>query len=81
MSEQGSESTALPRSVPNATVQEVAGGARVVIAVGKKKTAIAKAVIRPGIGRVRVNGVPIEIWPIEMARMRMMEHCCSRVRS
>lgn len=80
MSEQGSESTALPRSVPNATVQEVAG-ARVVIAVGKKKTAIAKAVVRPGIGRVRVNGVPIEIWPIEMARMRMMEHCCSRVRS
>ncbi len=72
MSEQGGESTALPRSVPNATVQEVAG-ARVVIAVGKKKTAIAKAVVRPGIGRVRVNGIPIEIWPIEMARMRMME--------
>ncbi|GAB6944957.1 30S ribosomal protein S9 [Vulcanisaeta sp. JCM 14467] len=72
MSEQGSESTALPRPVPNATVQEVAG-ARVVIAVGKKKTAIAKAIVRPGIGRVRVNGVPIEIWPIEMARMRMME--------
>ncbi len=72
MSEQGSESTALPRSVPNATVQEVAG-ARVVIAVGKKKTAIAKAIVRPGIGRVRVNGIPIEIWPIEMARIRMME--------
>ncbi|KUO86978.1 MAG: 30S ribosomal protein S9 [Vulcanisaeta sp. MG_3] len=48
-------------------------GLRVVIAVGKKKTAIAKAVIRPGIGRVRVNGIPIEVWPIEMARMRMME--------
>ncbi|ADN49497.1 30S ribosomal protein S9 [Vulcanisaeta distributa] len=72
MSGQGSESTALPRSVPNTITQEVAG-ARVVIAVGKKKTAIAKAVIRPGIGRVKVNGVPIEIWPIEMARMRMME--------
>jgi len=24
-------------------------------------------------GRVRVNGIPIEVWPIEMARMRMME--------
>ncbi|ADY01173.1 MAG: 30S ribosomal protein S9 [Vulcanisaeta sp.] len=72
MSEQGSESSVLPRSIPNATAQEVAG-TRVVIAVGKKKTAIAKAVIKPGIGRVRVNGVPIEIWPIEMARMRMME--------
>ncbi|BDR91409.1 30S ribosomal protein S9 [Vulcanisaeta souniana] len=72
MSEQGSVSSALPRSVPNVTVQEVAG-ARVVIAVGKKKTAIAKAIVRPGIGRVRVNGVPVEIWPIEMARIRMME--------
>nr|KJR71526.1 MAG: 30S ribosomal protein S9 [Vulcanisaeta sp. AZ3] len=53
-------------------MQEVSG-VRVVIAVGKKKTAVAKAVIKPGIGRVRVNGVPVEIWPIEMARMRMME--------
>ena len=43
------------------------------IAVGKKKTAIARAVIRPGIGRVKVNGVPIELWPIEMARLKMME--------
>ncbi len=72
MSEQVGGSSALPRPVPNATAQEVAG-VRVVIAVGKKKTAIAKAVVRPGIGRVRVNGVPIEIWPIEMARVRMME--------
>ncbi len=53
-------------------VQEVKG-VKVVIATGKKKTAIACAIIRPGIGRVRVNGVPLEIWPIEMARMKMME--------
>ena len=46
---------------------------RVVLSVGKKKTAIARAVIKPGIGRVRVNGYPIEIWPIEMARWKMME--------
>jgi len=46
---------------------------RVVIAVGKKKTAIARAIIRPGVGRVRVNGYPIELWPIEMARIKMME--------
>jgi len=72
MSEQQTNTSALPRTIPNTTMQEVAG-LRVVIAVGKKKTAIAKAVIRPGIGRVRVNGIPIEVWPIEMARMRMME--------
>ncbi len=64
--------TGLPREIPGVTVTEVKG-VRVIIAVGKKKTAIAKAVIRPGIGRVRVNGVPIEIWPIELARWKMME--------
>jgi len=46
---------------------------KIVISTGKRKTAIARAVIRPGIGRVRINGIPIEIWPIEMARLKMME--------
>ncbi len=46
---------------------------RVVISVGKKKTAVARAVIRPGIGRVRINGYPLELWPIEMARVKMTE--------
>jgi small subunit ribosomal protein S9 len=46
---------------------------RVVISVGKKKTAVARAVIRPGIGRVRVNGYPLELWPVEMARVKMAE--------
>jgi small subunit ribosomal protein S9 len=48
-------------------------GSKVVIAVGKRKTAIAKAVVESGKGRVWVNGVPIEIWPVEVARMKMME--------
>lgn len=46
---------------------------RVVLAVGKKKTAVAKAVIKPGIGRVRINGYPLELWPIELARQKMAE--------
>lgn len=46
---------------------------RVVIAVGKKKTAVARAVIKPGVGRVRINGYPLELWPIEMARLKMSE--------
>ncbi len=46
---------------------------RIVVAAGKRKTSIARAVIKPGKGRVWVNGVPIEIWPIEMARWKMME--------
>lgn len=46
---------------------------RIVISTGKRKTSIARAVIKPGKGRVWVNGVPIELWPIEMARLKMME--------
>ncbi len=46
---------------------------KIVIATGKRKTAIARAVIKPGKGRVWVNGVPLELWPIEMARWKMME--------
>ncbi len=52
---------------------KIIAGRRIVISVGKRKTAIARAVIKPGEGRVRINGVPIEIWPIEMARLKMME--------
>ncbi len=46
---------------------------KVVISTGKRKTAIARAVIKPGRGRVWINGIPIEIWPVEMARLKMME--------
>ena len=46
---------------------------RIVVAAGKRKTSIARAVIKPGKGRVWINGVPLEIWPIEMARWKMME--------
>lgn len=60
------------RPIPFVEVQEV-GGQRIVVAVGKKKRAIARAVIRPGSGIVRVNGVPLTIWPMEVARLKMME--------
>jgi small subunit ribosomal protein S9 len=40
---------------------------------GKRKTAIARATIRPGKGMVRVNSVPLEIFPNEMARMKISE--------
>ncbi|MEM1645120.1 MAG: 30S ribosomal protein S9 [Ignisphaera sp.] len=51
----------------------IVSGKKIVISVGKRKTAIARAVIRPGIGRFRVNGIPVEIWPIELAKMKMIE--------
>jgi len=46
---------------------------KIVVALGKRKTAIARAVVKPGKGRVWINGIPVEIYPIEMARLKMME--------
>ena len=40
---------------------------------GKKKTAIARATIRDGEGRVRVNARPIELVEPEISRLKMME--------
>ncbi len=44
-----------------------------VVASGKRKTAVARAVIRPGNGRVRINKVPLEIHQPEMARLKIQE--------
>jgi small subunit ribosomal protein S9 len=49
------------------------GSQRIVVATGKRKRAIATAILRPGTGKVKVNGVPLELYPIEMARLKMME--------
>ncbi|MCC6040774.1 MAG: 30S ribosomal protein S9 [Desulfurococcaceae archaeon] len=46
---------------------------KVVIATGKRKTSIARAVITPGEGRVWVNNTPLEVYPIEMAREKIAE--------
>ena len=46
---------------------------RIVITSGKRKTAIAKAVVRPGVGRVRINKIPLEIFQPALARMTIME--------
>jgi len=35
---------------------------KVVRAVGKRKVAVARAVLKPGSGRVRVNSKPLELW-------------------
>ncbi|MFQ6012608.1 MAG: 30S ribosomal protein S9 [Thermoplasmata archaeon] len=43
------------------------------VASGKRKTAVARAVIRNGHGRVRINKVPLEIHAPEMARLKILE--------
>jgi len=40
---------------------------------GKKKTAVARATVRDGDGRVRVDSTPIELIEPEMARLKMLE--------
>ncbi len=46
---------------------------RIVLESGKRKTAVARATVRSGKGRVRINKVPIEIVTPEVARMKIME--------
>jgi len=46
---------------------------RPIIVTGKRKTASAKALIKSGLGRVRINKVPIELWQPEVARLKIME--------
>jgi small subunit ribosomal protein S9 len=40
---------------------------------GKKKTAIARATVRDGSGKVRVNSQPVELVEPEQARLKMLE--------
>jgi small subunit ribosomal protein S9 len=45
----------------------------VIQTTGKRKTAIAKALIRKGKGRVKVNRTPLEIYEPEQARLKINE--------
>ena len=40
---------------------------------GKKKTAIARATVRDGTGKVRINTQPVELVEPELARLKMLE--------
>ncbi len=46
---------------------------KVIVSSGKRKTAIARVTIKKGKGRVRVNGVPLEILPNELSRVKVNE--------
>lgn len=46
---------------------------KIIITSGKRKTAIARAILKPGKGRVYINNLPLEFYPIEMARWKIME--------
>ncbi|MFQ6063868.1 MAG: 30S ribosomal protein S9 [Candidatus Bathyarchaeia archaeon] len=46
---------------------------RILLTSGKRKTAIARATVRSGKGRIRVNNVPLEIYEPKIARDKIME--------
>ena len=46
---------------------------RVILESGKRKTAIARATLRAGKGRVRINKIPLEIYTPEIAQKKIME--------
>ncbi|MCG3225305.1 MAG: 30S ribosomal protein S9 [Candidatus Heimdallarchaeota archaeon] len=46
---------------------------KVIVSSGKRKTAIARATIKEGKGRIRINGVPLEILSNELSRVKINE--------
>ena len=46
---------------------------KVVHTSGKRKTAIARATLRSGKGRVRINSNPVEFYQPELARLKIKE--------
>jgi small subunit ribosomal protein S9 len=46
---------------------------KVLVVSGKRKTAISRALVRPGNGKVRINKIPVEIYEPMIARQKIME--------
>src|SRR4030042_1515134 len=46
---------------------------KVLVVSGKRKTAIARAVAKPGIGRIHINRTPLEILEPEISREKIRE--------
>ncbi len=46
---------------------------RLILITGKRKTAIARAIIRNGSGNVFINGIPLATFTPEIARMKINE--------
>jgi small subunit ribosomal protein S9 len=46
---------------------------KVLVVSGKRKTATARAIVRSGVGKVRINLTPVEIYEPDIAREKIME--------
>jgi len=54
-------------------VNEVSKSKRILLTSGKRKTAIARATVKPGRGRIRVNDIAVEILEPKIARDKIIE--------
>jgi small subunit ribosomal protein S9 len=45
----------------------------VIVTSGKRKTAIARATLRAGKGRIRINKTPVEIYTPDVAKSKILE--------
>jgi len=54
-------------------LSRVSKSKKVLVLSGKRKTAIARATVRLGKGRVRINNVPLEIFEPKLARDKILE--------
>ena len=48
-------------------------GQNIIITSGKRKTAIAKAVTTKGKGIITINGYPVELYPVDILKEKIME--------
>ncbi len=46
---------------------------RILLVTGKRKTAIARALVKTGSGNITINGIPLETYTPEIARMKITE--------
>ena len=58
---------------PEKAAKEKAERKRLILVTGKRKTAIARAIVRNGSGNVFVNGIPLSALTPEVARMKIYE--------
>ena len=46
---------------------------KVLVVSGKRKTAVARAIVKQGNGKVRINMTPVEIYEPDIAKAKIME--------
>jgi len=67
------EKTEKSEKVGKAEKSEKAEKKRIIIVTGKRKTAVARAIVKPGVGNVFVNGNPLETFMPDIARAKVTE--------